>query len=67
MSEREQIEQKIRDLKAELATYDYKTTKNTIAAGNDDPLPYSWAEIKEETQPIRDEINRLEELLREYE
>lgn len=65
MSEREIIEQQIRDLEAKLADTDYKVRKNIEYEKCGLELPYEWDDLHAEAQPIRDTINRLQQELDE--
>lgn len=60
MSERERIEQEIRDLEAKLAASDYKARKNIEYEKCGMVLPYDWSVLHNEAQPIRDRINELQ-------
>ena len=50
---------KIRRLKNQLATTDYKVIKCSECQLLGEPMPYDVAELHAERQAIRDEINRL--------
>jgi len=60
---REEKEQRIRDLEAKLADSDYKVRKNIEFEKIGAVPPYDWSVIHNEAQPIRDEINRLQDEL----
>ncbi len=51
------------NLKNRLADMDYMTIKNMQAQLAGSELPYSPTELLAECQPLRDEINRLEQLI----
>lgn len=62
------LRSKIKDLKKRLSSSDsdigdYKITKCYEASLAGEPLPYDIKSLREERQKIRDEINRLEDLL----
>lgn len=54
---------KIKELKNQLAEWDYKVSKNNEYRDAELPLPYSPQEIHARNQPMRDEINLLEDVL----
>lgn len=56
-------QERIDQLKAQLAESDYKVTKCYEASLMGEPLPYDITELHRERQSIRDEINRLESLI----
>lgn len=53
-------EDKIRELKSELAATDYQIIKCSECQLLGQPMPYDVAELHEKRQAIRDEINALE-------
>ena len=62
------VKSKIKDLKKRLSSSDsnigdYKITKCYEASLAGEPLPYDIKSLREERQKVRDEINRLEDLL----
>lgn len=62
------VKSKIKELKKRLSSSDsnigdYKITKCYEASLAGEPLPYDIKSLREERQKVRDEINRLEELL----
>lgn len=63
MSERERIEQEIRNLTCELTASDYKVTKHAeyVAAGLEPP--YDIQNIHAARQALRDRINELQAAL----
>ena len=63
MSEREIIEQEIRDLECDLAASDYKVIKYTEYKAAKKTVPYDIAEIYAERQAKRDRINELQAAL----
>lgn len=62
-----QLKAQIFTLKKQLDDNDYKRHKNIEFSEVGKPLPYSWAEIHAESQPIRDKINELQAQLAEVE
>ena len=56
----EQKEMRITELKAQLASTDYKIIKCSECSLAGDPLPYDINELHATRQAIRDEINELE-------
>ena len=54
------VEDKIRELKAELAATDYQIIKCSECQLLGQDMPYDVAELHEQRQAIRDEINALE-------
>jgi hypothetical protein len=67
MSERERIEQEIRDLTCDLTASDYKVTKymECTAAGLEPP--YDIQAVHAERQAKRDRINELQAILDQLE
>ena len=63
MTERQILEQKIRDLEANLGATDYKVIKCSEAQILGETMPYDMEAIHAERQAIRDEINRLQKEL----
>ena len=55
------VEDKIRELKAELASTDYQIIKCSECQLLGQDMPYDVAELHAQRQAIRDEINKLEE------
>ncbi len=53
----------IQTLKTKLVDLDYMNSKNQEYEALGLELPYTWEEIHAAKQPIRDEINRLQELI----
>lgn len=60
MSERETIEQEIRNLECDLAASDYKVIKYTEYAATGQKPPYDINEVYAERQAKRDRINELQ-------
>ena len=56
----EEKERRIAELKAELASTDYKIIKCSECSLAGEPLPYDIYELHATRQAIRDEINELE-------
>lgn len=56
-------EQKIAELKAQLSATDYKVIKCSECQLLGVEMPYNIIELHNERQAVRDEINRLEQLL----
>lgn len=67
MTEREQLEQEIRNLECDLAASDYKVIKCYEYSLIGQELPYNVQEINAERQAIRDRINYLQEQIKETE
>lgn len=63
MNEREQLEQEIRNLQCELTASDYKIIKCYECELIGGPVPYDVAAIHAERQAMRDEINRIQQVL----
>lgn len=63
MSEREMIEQEIRNLECDLTATDYKVIKYTEYVAAKKTPPYDIAEIYAERQAKRDRINELQAAL----
>lgn len=59
----ETIETQIDELKEQLTATDYKVTKCYECSLVGETLPYDIQALHDERQAIRDEINRLEEML----
>lgn len=57
------IKNQIDNLKLELGDSDYKVIKNWESTLLNKTLPYEMEEVNSERQSIRDQINKLEELL----
>lgn len=57
------VHTKISFLKKSLAEWDYKVSKNNEYRDAGLPLPYDPTEIHQRNQPLRDEINELENIL----
>ena len=55
------VEDKIRELKSELAATDYQIIKCSECQLLGQPMPYDVAELHAQRQAIRDAINKLEE------
>lgn len=65
MSEKEIMEQQIRNLECDLTASDYKIIKCYEYSLIGEELPYDIEQLHIERQAIRDEINRLMEELKE--
>lgn len=65
MSEKEIMEQQIRNLECDLTASDYKIIKCYEYSLIGEELPYDVEQLHIERQAIRDEINRLMEELKE--
>lgn len=65
MTERELIEQEIRDLTCDLNASDYKIAKYVEYVTLGKPAPYDIDELHAERQAKRDRINELKEALEE--
>lgn len=63
MSERERIEQEIRDLECDLTASDYKVIKYTEYTAAGKAVPYDINEVYAERQAKRDRINELQAAL----
>lgn len=63
MTEKQTLEQKVRDLKAELQASDYKVIKCAESNLLGTELEYDVDALSKERQAIRDEINELEQKL----
>lgn len=59
------IKKEIENLKSDLSNSDYKITKCYEATLIRDPLPYDIRQLHIERQAIRDEINKLQSLLKD--
>lgn len=57
------VKQRIDTLKQQLSQWDYKVSKNNEYRDVELPLPYNPTEIHQRNQPLRDEINELENIL----
>ena len=60
MSEREQMEQEIRDLTCDLTAEDYKVIKCVEYQATGKDTPYDLAALSVRRQAIRDRINELQ-------
>ncbi len=60
-----EINNKIKELKEELSSSDYKINKNLEAQMAGIEYPYDPKKLHEERQALRDKINELEELLKQ--
>lgn len=60
-----EINNKIKELKEELSSSDYKINKNLEAQMAGVEYPYDPKKLHEERQALRDKINELEELLKQ--
>lgn len=67
MSEKEIMEQQIRNLECDLTASDYKIIKCYEYSLAGEELPYDIEQLHIERQLIRDEINVLKERLKEQE
>ena len=67
MSEKEIMEQQIRNLECDLVASDYKIIKCYEYSLIGEELPYDIEQLHIERQSIRDEINVLKEKLKEQE
>lgn len=67
MSEKEIMEQQIRNLECDLTASDYKIIKCYEYGLIGEELPYDIEQLHIERQSIRDEINVLKERLKEQE
>lgn len=67
MSEKEIMEQQIRNLECDLTASDYKIIKCYEYSLVGEELPYDIEQLHIERQSIRDEINVLKERLKEQE
>lgn len=67
MSEKEIMEQQIRNLECDLTASDYKIIKCYEYSLIGEELPYDIEQLHIERQSIRDEINVLKERLKEQE
>lgn len=67
MSEKEIMEQQIRNLECDLTASDYKIIKCYEYSLIGEELPYDIEQLHIERQSIRDEINILKEKLKEQE
>lgn len=63
MSEKEMIEQEIRDLECDLAASDYKVIKYTEYMAAKKTAPYNIDDVYAERQAKRDKINELQAVL----
>lgn len=63
MTEKELIEQEIRNLTCDLNASDYKVIKYTEYLAIGEPAPYDIAEVYAERQAKRDRINELKAAL----
>lgn len=63
MTERQILEQQIRDLEAKLGATDYQVIKCSEAQILGDEMPYDMEKIHAERQAIRNEINELQKEL----